>query len=91
MGDAFNGETHLTSQAKTWSDGVITPSDDPQDNWDMPKAIHIAEGAGTFYAVDEDGNVGQFYGSAGDYPPIRPVRINATGLTTGLKFTLLIS
>jgi hypothetical protein len=91
MGDAFDGQTTLTSQAKTWSNGVITPSDDPEDNWDMPKAIHIAEGAGTFYAVDVNGNVGRFYGVAGDYPPIRPIRINATGLTAGLKFELLTS
>lgn len=81
--DYFPDQADLVSPSRSWA--ALTPSDDTDFTF-IPKALHISAGEGTFVAVGEDDTAVAFYGKAGDYPPIRPKRINATDLTAGLTF-----
>jgi hypothetical protein len=86
---SFDNQNSLISQAEAWE--VLTPHD-ATNFVNVPKAIAISSSTGgVFIAVDEDGNTAPFYGNPGQIIPIRPVRINATGLTPGLTFTGLKS
>lgn len=74
----------LTSPGTKWAD--LTPSDTVDFTF-IPKAIQVSsDTGGQFVAVDEDGDTGTFYGVPGQFLPIRPKRINATGMTAGMTF-----
>ena len=86
---SFDNQNSLISQAEAWE--VLTPSDSI-DFTNVPKAIAISSATGgQFIAVDEEGNTAPFYGNPGQIIPIRPTRINATGMTPGMTFTGLKS
>lgn len=65
---------------------ALTPSD-TVDFTAVPDAIVCTSSdGGAFTAVDEDGTAVPFYTNPGQYHPIRPRRINATGLGVGVTF-----
>ena len=71
---------------------AVVPSDDADDNFaTIPKAIHCSSATGgNFTAVDSDGTAVAFYINPGQFHPMRPVRINDTGLTEGLTLVAII-
>jgi hypothetical protein len=76
-------EQSVLSSSKAWAQ--LIPSD--TDNFPfLPKAIKVGDQAGSFVAVGEDNVAATFYASAGEIVPIRPKRINATGLSGGMTF-----
>lgn len=82
-----DGES-LTSQGTDWA--ALTPSDTVDFDF-IPKAIQVSSvSGGQFVAVSEDGNTATFYGQPGQLLPIRPKRINASGMTVGMTFVGLI-
>lgn len=88
MADSFENQNELTAQGVTWI--ALTPHD--SNNFpSRPKAICIGETGGSFVAVDKDDNAATFYGNPGQVIPIRPKRINATGMTGGMTFIGLMT
>ncbi len=88
MADSFENQNELTAQGMTWA--ALTPHNST-DFPARPKAICIGATAGSFVAVDQDGNTATFYGNAGQVIPIRPKRINTTGMTPGMTFIGLMT
>jgi hypothetical protein len=83
--EAFENQNEQTSQGRTWA--VITPHDSTDFPF-IPKAVCVSSTTGgVFIAVGADGVSAPFYAAAGAILPIRPVRINATGMTAGMTFT----
>jgi hypothetical protein len=80
---SFDGQNALSSQGVDWA--PLTPHDSTDFPF-IPKAIAIGATPGSFVAVSEDGSTGTFYGNAGQIIPIRPKRINTTGMTGGMTF-----
>lgn len=80
----WTDQDSLTSQGTDWAN--LTPHDSTNFAF-IPKAIQVSSvSGGQFVAVSEDGNTGTFYGAPGQFIPIRPKRINATGLAAGMTF-----
>jgi hypothetical protein len=80
----YTGQQSLTSQADSWA--VLTPHNSVDFDF-IPKAIHVSSASGgSFVAVGEDDVAVPFYAAAGAILPIRPKRINTTGLTGGMTF-----
>lgn len=83
--ESFKDQNQLISSARTWA--ALTPSDTENFPF-VPKGITISSVVGgTFIAVGEDDVAAQYYGNPGQFMPLRPKRINATGLTAGMTFT----
>lgn len=81
----YVGQQSLTSQADSWA--TLTPHNSTDFAF-IPRAVHNSSAtAGAFVAVGEDDVTAIFYIQPGQTLPIRPKRINATGLTVGLTFT----
>jgi hypothetical protein len=86
--DSFPGNVNaLSAQAHRWA--VVTPNDGADLPLGVPKAIHIGGGSGdpgegSIVCTDGDGNTATFFGRQGDFLPIRPHRIRATGTTANL-------
>jgi hypothetical protein len=81
---SFPGQNNLSSQAETW--GNLTPSDSVDFTF-VPKAVQVSSTTGgQFVAVGADDVAGTFYGNPGQILPIRPKRINTTGMTGGMTF-----
>lgn len=85
MSKSFPGQNTLTSQGETWA--PLTPSDTIDFDF-IPKAVCVGDTPGQFVAVGEDDEEAPFYGTAGQVIPIRPKRINVTGLTEGMTAAL---
>jgi len=80
----WTDQDDLTSQGIDWA--ALTPSD-TVDFVFIPKAIQVSSATGgQFVAVSEDDSEATFYGVPGQFLPIRPKRINATGMTAGMTF-----
>lgn len=82
--DPYAGQdAGLVSPSGKWA--ALTPHDETNFTF-LPKAIAVGATPGSFVAVDYDGITATFYGAAGQILPIRPIRINSTGLTGGMTF-----
>lgn len=81
--DDFPDVAGIESQGETW---VALTASDTVNFLKRPKAIAVGAVAGSFQAVGKDGHAESFYANAGQILPIRPIRINATGLTASMVF-----
>lgn len=86
--DAYAGQAAgLSSPSPRWE--ALTPHDSTNFAF-LPKWIAVGATSGSFVAVcrNEDGtdSTATFYAVAGQQVPIRPIRINSTGLTGGMTF-----
>jgi hypothetical protein len=85
MDESFPNQNEQTSQGRTWA--PLTPSNSVDFDF-LPKAICISSATGgAFVAVGADDVTAIFYGQPGQIIPIRPKRINTTGMTGGMTFT----
>lgn len=86
--EAWAGQRGVSGPGLDWED--LTPSDDTDFTF-IPKAIQVSSATGgQFVAVSNTGSTGTFYGVPGQFLPIRPKRINATGMTAGMTFVGLV-
>lgn len=81
--DDYPGGAGVNSPGEKWV--ALTPSD-TVNFAKRPKAIAVGAVAGSFSAVGNDTAAGTFYAVAGQILHIRPIRINAAGLTGGMTF-----
>lgn len=81
--DDYPGNAGANGPGETWV--ALTPSDSVNFS-KRPKAIAVGAVAGSFSAVGNDLVAGSFYAAAGQILNIRPIRINAAGLTGGMTF-----
>lgn len=81
--DDYPGNMGVNGPGESWV--ALTPSDSVNFA-KRPKAIAVGAVAGSFQAVGNDGAVGTFSAAAGQILAIRPIRINAAGLTGGMTF-----
>jgi len=80
----WTDQDRIDSPGTDWA--TLTPHDSTNFTF-IPKAIQVSSATGgQFVAVSEDGGTGTFYGQPGQFLPIRPARINATGMTAGMTF-----
>jgi len=84
----FKDQNVIDSASRTWA--ALTPHNSTNFAF-VPRAVHCNActdaAGGTFVAVGEDDTVGTFFARPGDIIPIRPKRINTTGLAAGMAFT----